>query len=104
MSIPEIDWCVGGFSAGASCTFLTIGPAGYHKCGWCCQGAKLGHPHNRYRPAVGSSSCRRGPSALLCRSLNPLWYGAKHLRVTRLAPSETASGSNAGALSNKEKL
>jgi hypothetical protein len=36
--------------------------------------------------------------------LNPLWYGAKHLRVTRLAPTETASGSNAGALSNKEKL
>jgi hypothetical protein len=33
MSIPEIDWCVGGFSAGGSCTFLTIGPAGYHKCG-----------------------------------------------------------------------
>jgi len=39
-----------------------------------------------------------------CRSLNPLRYGAKHLRVTRTAPTETASGSNAGALSNKENF
>jgi hypothetical protein len=67
-------------------------------------GSETRCPHNRYRLAVDSSSCRRGPSALLYRSVNPLWYGAKHLRVTRLAPNETASGSNAGALSNKEKL
>jgi hypothetical protein len=96
--------CDGRHAFADSCSFLTIGSARYHKSRWSGQGAKLGLRHNRYWLGVGSSSCRRGLSALPCLSVNPLWYGAKHPRVTRLAPNETASGSNAGALSNKEKL
>ena len=93
-----------GFRLGGICSFLTIGSTRYHKFALFGQGGNFGQRHNRYCLAGGSSSCRRGPSALLCRSLNPLRYGAKHLRVTRTAPTETASGSNAGALSNKENF
>jgi hypothetical protein len=91
-------------SAGVNCSFLTIGSARYHNFGKRCLRGQVGGQTGVTSLAIGSSSCRRGPSALLCRSINLLWYGAKNLRINRIAPNETASGSNAGALSNKEKL
>ena len=93
-----------GFRPGGICSFLTIGSAQYHKFALFGQEGISGSVTIVTGWPVARRLVGEGRPRFSSRSPNPLRYGAKHLRITRTAPNETASGSNAGALSNKEKL
>jgi hypothetical protein len=85
--------------AGAICSFLTTKYREYHKSVYRKSGGCQGVTGRWLaRRLVGEGRQRSSSAASACGK------GRSTLRVTRLAPNETASGSNAGALSNKEKF